>query len=208
MARLVASVAAAFCSLVLALVPKVAHSAPASKTPTVNHAGQFGLRMGVALPFKVNFRYDDSPPCDVTTVGEQKKVCPVSSPVALDFAISYAVTSTVEPFLWYRQGLSAEEATNTKATTLLGAGLRIYTNGTAPFKILLQPAVAAEIEGPILASFGRNYGTDFVAQLHFGGQYDFSRHVGAYFSLGPNVSFVRALSLGLDGTFGVQGRLP
>ncbi len=172
-----------------------------------SHDGQFGLRVGLAIPFKVNFRYSDSPACGVSSTGEPKNVCPVSSPLALDLALSYGITESIEPFIWYRLGLSAEEKTNTKAASILGAGLRIYTS-TSAFKFLLQPAVAAEFEGPILGTFGLNYGTDFIAQLQVGGQLDFMRHVGAYVALGPSVSIVRALSLGLEGTFGVQGRFP
>lgn len=189
------------CGLVL-LSPGVAKAAS-----DTSHDGQFGLRVGFAIPFKVNFRYNDSPPCGVAAMGEPKNVCPVSSPVALDFALSYGVTPTLEPFIWYRLGLSDEEKTNTAAVSIVGAGLRIYTSNNA-FKFMLQPAVAAQFEGPILGSLGLNYGTDFLAQLLFGGQYDFLRHVGAYVAVGPSVSFVRALSLGLEGTCGVQGRFP
>lgn len=194
---------AALCSCGLVLLSSgAAHSA--SET---SHDGQFGLRVGLAIPFKVNFRYSDSPPCGVSTTGEPKNVCPVSSPVALDFALSYGVTRTIEPFIWYRLGLSDEEETNTSAASILGAGLRIYTSQNA-FKFMLQPAVAAEFEGPILGTLGLNYGTDFIAQLQFGGQYDFMQHVGAFVAVGPSVSFVRALSVGLEGTLGVQGRFP
>lgn len=191
-----ASIVALFAPLALA----------ASNTDT-GHDGQLGLRIGLAIPFKVNFRYADSPPCGISTTGEPKNVCPVSSPAALDFAVSYALTDSLEPFVWYRLGLSDEQDTNTSAASILGAGLRIYTS-TSAFKFMLQPAVAAEFEGPILGTLGMNYGTDFIAQLLVGGQFDFMRHLGAFVAAGPSVSFVRALSLGLEGTLGVQGRFP
>jgi hypothetical protein len=192
------------CACACWVFPAVAQAASDSGT---NHDGQFGLRVGVAVPFKVNFRYNDSPPCDVSSTGEPKNVCPVSSPVALDFALSYGLTDSLEPFVWYRLGLSDEEYTNTKAVSILGAGLRIYTSTNA-FKFFLQPAVAAELEGPILGTLGLNYGTDFIAQLQVGGHFDFMRFVGAYVALGPSVSILRALSLGIEGTLGVQGRFP
>lgn len=187
-------------------------SAPAAaddgKEDPLNHQEQFGLRLGLTLPFKVNFRYDDSPPCATRNPTEEKKVCPVGAPLALDIAASYALTGSIEPFVWGRIGLGDETETSTSAAAIVGAGLRLYTRNTARFKIFLQPAVAAEFEGPTVAIPGRNWETDFLAQVHIGGQYDFMRHVGAFVSLGPSVAVVRAMSLGIEGSVGVQARYP
>lgn len=178
------------------------------KEDPLNHEEQFGLRLGLTLPFKVNFRYDDSPPCATRNPTEEKKVCPVGAPLALDIAASYALTGSIEPFVWGRLGLGDETETSTSAAAIVGAGLRLYTRSTARFKIFLQPAVAAEFEGPTVAIPGRNWETDFLAQVHIGGQYDFTRHVGAFVSLGPSVAVVRAISLGIEGSAGVQARFP
>lgn len=179
-----------------------------TKEDPLNHDEQFGLRLGLTLPYKVNFRYDDSPPCDTRNPVEEKKVCPVGAPVALDIAGSYALSGTIEPFVWFRLGLADETQTSTAAATIVGAGLRLYTRSAARFKIYLQPALAAEFEGPTVAIPGRNWETDVVAQVHLGGQYDFTRNIGAYVSLGPSVAFVRAMSLGIEGSIGAQARFP
>lgn len=181
---------------------------PADDLDTYSHVGQVGLRVGLALPFKVNFRFDDSPPCDIDASGQDKKVCPIAAPVALDLALSYGLSGTVEPFIWGRFGLNSEAQTNTEATTLLGAGLRLYTVRDARLKAFLEPSLGAQFEGPVVALPGRNYETDVLARLHFGGQYDFRPNFGGFVTLGPNVSFVRALSLGIELNFGVQARLP
>jgi hypothetical protein len=188
---------AALLGMVL-LAPTAAAEEP--KEDPLNHADQFGLRLGLTLPYKVNFRYDDSPPCETRNPVEEKKVCSVGAPIALDIAASYALSGTVEPFVWFRLGLADE--------TIVGAGLRLYTRSTARFKIYLQPALAAELEGPTVAVPGRNWETDVVAQVHIGGQYDFTRNIGAYVSLGPSVAFVRAMSLGIEGSLGAQARFP
>ncbi len=183
-------------------------NADAGAVETFNHLGQFGLRAGLALPFKVNFRFDDSPPCDIASDGQDQKVCPIAAPPALDLALSYGLTGTIEPFAWARLGLSSETQTNTAATTVLGVGLRLYTISNSRLKAFLEPSLGAQLEGALVPAPGRNYATDFLARLHFGGQYDFTPNLGAFVTLGPNVSFVRALSLGLELNLGLQTRLP
>ncbi len=178
------------------------------KEDPLNHDEQFGLRLGLTLPYKVNFRYDDSPPCGTRNPVEEKNVCSVASPLALDIAASYALSGTIEPFVWFRLGLGDVTETSTEAATIVGAGLRLYTRNDARFKIFLQPAIAGQFEGPTVAIPGRNWETDVVAQVHIGGQYDFMRNVGAYLSLGPSVAFVRAMSLGIEGSIGAQARFP
>jgi hypothetical protein len=178
------------------------------KEDPLNHDDQFGLRLGLTLPYKVNLLYDDSPPCGTRNPVEEKKVCSIAAPVALDIAASYALSGTVEPFVWFRLGLGAETETSTEAATIVGAGLRLYTRSTARLKIYLQPALAAEFEGPTVSIPGRNWETDVVAQVHLGGQYDFTRNIGAYVSLGPSVAFVRAMSLAIEGSIGAQARFP
>lgn len=182
--------------------------AESRKEDALNHDGQLGLRLGFTLPYKVNFQFDDSPPCGTRDPLDDEKVCPIASPPALDLALSYALSGTVEPFFWLRFGLAPETKTSTEASTLIGAGLRLYTQNDSRFKIYLQPAVAAELSGATVVLQGRNWETDFVLQAHLGAQYDFSRYVGAYLSLGPSVAVVRALSLGLEGSIGVQARYP
>lgn len=183
-------------------------AAQTAKEDPFNHAGQVGLRVGLTLPYKVNFRFDDSPPCDARNAADDKKVCPVGAPLALDLGLSYALSGTLEPFVWMRLGLADETQTGTAATTMIGAGLRLYTQSTSRFKMYLQPAVAAELEGATDTNLAGNWDTDFVMQVHLGGQYDFTRHVGAYVSVGPSVAVMRALSLGIEGSLGVQARFP
>lgn len=182
--------------------------AESRKDDPLNHDSQVGLRLGFTLPYKVNFQFDNSPPCGTRDPLDDEKVCPIASPLALDLALSYALSGTVEPFFWMRFGLGPETKTSTQASTLIGAGLRLYTQNDSRFKIYLQPAVAAELSGATVVLQGRNWETDFVMQVHLGGQYDFSRYVGAYLSLGPSVAIVRALSLGVEGSIGVQARYP
>jgi hypothetical protein len=194
--------------LALATVFLTANAHGSQKEDALNHDSQVGLRLGFTLPYKVNFQFDDSPPCGTRDPMDDEKVCPIAAPPALDLALSYALSGTVEPFFWARFGLAAETKTSTQASTLIGAGLRLYTQNDSRFKVYLQPAIAAELSGATVVLQGRNWETDFVMQVHLGGQYDFSRYVGAYVSLGPSVAIVRALSLGVEGSIGVQARYP
>ncbi len=176
--------------------------------PTYGHAWQFGLRSAVSFGYKIMFRYDDSPPCDVGAV-DDRSVCGFGTPPALDLALSFALLDSIEPYVWLRFGLADQTQTATAATSLLGAGVRIYTMSDSQLKLFFEPALAVETEerlgnGPVNA----NYDTDYLVHLHFGLQYDFMKYFGLYGSVGPNVTFVRAIGTELEASIGIQGRAP
>lgn len=178
---------------------------------TFGHFGQFGIRAGITFPYKINFRMDDSPPCDdgsVSVTNPEKKVCPTGTPPALDLALSFGVLDALEPFVWVRLGLGQEKTTHTASTLGFGAGVRIYTMSESRFKVFFEPAAAVLTEGASNPQPGRNYQTDILAHLHVGGHFDFMRHVGASISLGPEASFFRAITVGIAGTIAVQARFP
>ncbi len=174
---------------------------------TYEHFGQFGLRLGLVQSFKAVSRYDDSPPCESDT-GSEQAVCPVWAPLALDLALSFAVLNALEPFIWLRLGLGEESKTRTAAARYLGAGLRIYLSTESRFKLFFEPSVAVQLEGAADNAPDAKYSTDLFSRLQVGGQFDINRHVGVYLTLGPSVSFVRAIALGLEGNAGVQARFP
>lgn len=174
---------------------------------TYEHGGQLGLRLGLAQSFKAVSRYDDSPPCRSDT-GNEQAVCPVWAPVALDLALSYALLDALEPFVWFRLGLGEEDKTRTAAARYLGAGLRIHLSTEARFKLFFEPSVAIQLEGAAEGAPPAKYSTDVFSRLQFGGQFDINRHFGVYLTVGPSVSFVRAIALGLEGSAGVQARFP
>jgi hypothetical protein len=184
---------------------------PEGEEPTFGHGGQFGLRSDLALGYKVLIRFDDSPPCDLPTLGtdEEKQVCGFANAPALDLALSYALFDSIEPYLWFRLGLGEPEKTFTSATRWVGAGIRIYTMSDSQLKIFFEPGAAIELEGATAgAPPGANYDTDFVGHVHFGLQYDFLENLGLYVSAGPNVSFVRAIGTDFEGAIGLQLRGP
>ncbi|HEX2730793.1 MAG TPA: hypothetical protein VHM70_04280 [Polyangiaceae bacterium] len=183
--------------------------------PTFGHAFQFGLRSNLTLGYQVMLRFDNSPPCGppaAATAGanqEEKKVCGYGTPPALDLALSYALFDSLEPYVWFRLGLGEHEKTYTQASRWAGAGIRIYTRSDSQFKLYFEPAIAIEFEhGTADAPPTAKYDTDFVGHLHFGMQYDFLANLGAYFSVGPNVSFVRAIGTEFEGSLGLQLRGP
>src|SRR5690606_29842754 len=118
-----------------------------ANTPTYGHQGQFGLRLGVGLGYKVLVRADDSPPCDIDGDGDVESVCAYNTPGSLDIAASFAVFDAVEPYVWMRLGLGKDDTTLTEATRLIGAGLRVYTMSDAQLKLFFEPALAVEFEG-------------------------------------------------------------
>ncbi len=177
----------------------------------LGHFFQFGARAGISIPYKVMARFDDSPPCNKDVDPEETgKVCGFTSTAALDLALSFAPLDAIEPYLWLRLGLGDEERTNTAALSVFGAGLRIYTMSDSMVKLYFEPAVAMETEGAVDPDLfpDLDYGTDFLVHLNFGGQIDFVRYAGIYLAVGPNVSFVRAITTTLEANAGLQVRLP
>jgi hypothetical protein len=182
---------------------------PKAEEETYGHQGQFGLRLGLGLGYKVLIRADDSPPCDIDGDGDSESVCAYNTPGAFDLAASFAVFDSIEPYVWLRMGLGEDDTTQTAAVQLFGAGLRVYTMSDAQLKLFFEPALAIEVEGATdAAPTDATYDTDFVIHGHFGLQYDFMAYLGLYASIGPNVSFVRAIGTELEGSIGIQGRAP
>jgi opacity protein-like surface antigen len=181
------------------------------------HGGQFGLRAGVVLGYRMVLRYNDqSPYCTAPNpskaVSDQQKFCGYGAPVAGDFGLSYGVLDWVEPFIWGRFGFAADTHSDTNPLMLAGAGLRLYTMSDAAFKIFVEPAVALEFEKshgtPAWQTNTPKYGTDFVFHLAAGPQIDFHHNFGVYATAGVSVSVVRALASSLDLNIGVQARYP
>jgi hypothetical protein len=180
-----------------------------SPAPAYGHAGQFGLRAQLAFGYEILIRYDDSPPCDIDGDGADEKVCAYNTAPSLDLSLSYAFFDSIEPYAWVRLGLSEHEESFTEANRWFGAGLRLYTMADSRLKLFFEPGVALELEGGLPnAPATANYATDYVGHLHFGLQYDVSKHFGFYASVGPNVGFVRTLSTELEAAFGLQARAP
>jgi len=180
------------------------------------HMGQFGLRAGLVLGYRMVLRYDSSPFCaapdPLKSTKDQRKFCGHGAPLAADFGLSFGVLDFFEPFVWARLGFAAEAETDTKPLVIVGAGARLYTMSDAAFKIFVEPAVALEFEdGRGSRAWQANspdYKQDLVFHLAAGPQLDFSRHFGAYVTGGVTTGVLRAIHSSLDLQIGVQGRYP
>lgn len=191
-----------------------AHTRAAEDT-SFGHRGQFGLRAGVVLGYRMILRYGSSPYCvapDTSAPGDQQKFCGHGAPLAGDFGLSFGVLDFLEPFAWARLGFGAEKETDTKSLVVLGAGVRIYTMSDAAFKIFIEPAVGVELEGgrgtPAWQTNQPEYKQDFMFHVAAGPELDLSRHLGLYVTAGVSADVLRALGSSLDLSIGVQGRAP
>jgi len=180
------------------------------------HAGQFGLRAGIVLGYRMVLRYDSSPYCaepkPTTTPEKQQKFCGYGAPLSVDLGLSFGVFDFFEPFAWARFGLSADGHSDTNPLILVGAGARLYTMSDAAFKIFVEPAVALELEGgqgtAAWQTINPVYKKDFIFHLAAGPQIDVHPNFGLYATGGLTVGVVRALAASLDLNIGIQGRLP
>ncbi len=197
--------------------PAKSKEAEKPKADPFGHGGQFGLRAGLVVGYRMVFRYSDtSPYCTAPNtskaVADQQKFCGYGAPLAADVGLSFGVADFLEPFVWARFGLAADKSSDTNPLVLVGAGVRLYTMSDAAFKIFIEPAVALEFESargtPAWQTNDPKYGTDFVFHLAAGPQLDLHPNFGLYVTGGLSVSVLRSLASSLDLNFGLQGRYP
>ncbi|MDX2051262.1 MAG: hypothetical protein SFV15_02660 [Polyangiaceae bacterium] len=186
---------------------------PAAKGDDFGHRFRFGLRMGGVGGLRMVFRYSgDSAFCKQPSKdeGEKQKFCGHQAPYALESALSFAVTDSLEPFAWGRFGLSSEPETNTKPLKLIGIGTRIYNMSDARLKVFFEPAVAWELEGggsnPEYQNF--EYKKDLAFHVGGGLQVELQENVGFFLAAGMTTAVIRSLSSNLEVQLGVQGRTP
>lgn len=183
------------------------------------HGMQFGLRAGLVGGFRMVFRYEDSAYCREIDFqkapSDQQKFCGHVAPLALDLGLSFAPIDAIEPFLWFRLGLQAEDETNTDPLRVLGVGIRIYTMPDALFKIFIQPAVGYEFEGggdnQAYYSYGNlnpEYQGDLLFHISAGPTFDVHRMFGLYLTGGMSVGVLRAIHSSLELQGGLQFRAP
>lgn len=198
--------------------PADAGTTPESDEAAYGHGFQFGIRGGLVGGYRMVFRYDESPFCrapEAVVFDDQQKFCGHAAPLAIDVGVSFAPLDGIEPFVWARFGLAAEEKTNTNPITFIGAGVRLYTMSDSAFKIFIEPALGAELEGggdnpAFVNQTGQpfDYKKDVVFHIAAGPHFDFARYVGAYASAGISLGILRAIHSSLELQAGIQTRFP
>jgi hypothetical protein len=204
-----------------AAAPETSEAEPEQKAAPAGedhygHRQQLGLRAGLVGGYRMIFRYDESPFCSEfdtgKTIKDQQKFCGHAAPLAIDLALSFALLDSIEPFLWGRFGLGAEDKTDTEPVVIVGAGARIYTMSDSAFKIFIEPAVGMELEGGQgSASYQHNdpeYKQDIVFHLAAGPQLDLAKSFGVYADAGITTGILRSIHSTLEIQLGVQARLP
>ena len=189
---------------------------PGPEDRSFGHGGQFGLRVGVVGGYRMIFRYDQSPYCSEPDLAkapnDQQKFCGHAAPFALDTALSFAPLGSLEPYLWGRFGLAKESETNTNQVIIVGAGTRVYTMSDSAFKVFIEPAIGAELEGgsgnPLWQTNDPEYKKDVVFHLAAGPQFDVAKALGIYTHAGITTGILRSIHSNLEAELGVQVRAP
>lgn len=187
-----------------------------SDEDSLGHGGQFGLRAGVVGGLRMIVRYEKSTFCrdfdPLKSPADQQKFCGHMAPFSLDFGLSFGVADFLEPFVWGRFGLSAEEQTDTNPIVDVGVGVRLYTMSESAIKVFIEPAIALGFEdggGRVPWSLVEDgYGTELIFHVAAGPQFDFGRHIGLYATGGLTAGVLRSLNASLDLQIGLQGRYP
>lgn len=200
--------------------PKKTEEKERGEDDPYGHGMQFGLRAGLMLGFKMDFRYQHSPLCKDPASDQQAnpdqhiKTCGYGTPPAADIALSFAPIDGVEPFVFGRFGFSGEAQSDTSPLVLFGAGARLYTMSDSRFKIFFEPALAYEVESGAgnpnynPPNFPFDYKKDLVFHIGIGPQYDFAKAFGVFVNTGFDVGVLRSISAVLLLNIGVQLRMP
>lgn len=195
------------------------HGTESTNEEDFGHRRQFGLRLGIVGGYRMIFRYDQSPFCSqpdlAKSVKDQQLFCGHMGPAALEAAVSFAMIDQLEPFLFARFGLAAEQETDTEPLVMIGMGVRLYTMSDSKFKIFIEPAIAAELEGgrgtrlwSYNGGFDPQYKKDLIFHLAAGPQYDLAKAFGIYADMGLTVGILRDIQSTLELQLGVQARFP
>lgn len=182
---------------------EVATPVPAVTEPRRwDHGGQFTLRAGMGIGYRLVVRYNDGSgpdPCDA----RDKKFCTGASPLMLDTALGFGVTRGLELEGRFRLGIL--EDFDDSRPMQVGIGLRTMGDGTSRLKFIFAAAMFLDFTQGRLRQGGD---FDFVVRSEQGLQYDVNRWVGVYAVAGENFGLLRNFSCIIDATLGVQFRAP
>jgi hypothetical protein len=182
------------------VVPEPAHHEPPGAEDRLDHRLQVGLRIGAGMPFIFGVKYADGPNCDVS--GEN--FCRDFGTPLLDVELGFGVTEKAEVSISGRFGLTESDVSRSHPIQL-GVGIRGYGTPFDPFKVFFGGRLILDVTSSSVPNWSD---VDFGVRGEFGLQYDFLRYLGAYAQLGASISFIRAFSVTIDLTAGVQVRFP
>ena len=189
---------------------------PSPLPPRLDHKHQFGLDLGLGLGYRLIKPYGDiwcgQRSNDPDNPNEP--FCSSMSPLFLDLGLSFGVTQSVELVAHTRVGLTKDPISERRPISLLG-GVRLWVDATGAFKWALGLEAMLDFTKQDGSKQQRpTYGVPKQDSLDVGGrfygqiQYDFLPYLGLYAQIGGLVGALRWLRVELEGTLGIQGRLP
>jgi len=174
---------------------------PGVEVESLDHRMQVGLRIGAGMPYVFAVKYGDGPNCDP---GGVETFCRDFGTPILDVELGFGITEEAELSLSGRFGLTESDVSNSHPIQL-GLGIRGYGHATSAFKLFFGGRLLLDVTSSSVPGWSD---VDFGVRGEFGMQYDFLRYFGAYVQLGASLAFIRAFSVTVDLTGGVQVRFP
>ncbi len=189
---------------------------PSALAPSLDHRRQFGFDLGLGTGFRIIKPYTDiwcgSRSDDPDNPNDP--FCLGMVPLYLDLGLSFGVTKTIDLLAHFRYGLLADSVSERHPIALL-AGFRAWIGPSRPFKWSVGFDLFFDFtkqDGPKqeLPTYGKPEHDEFDVggRLVFRFQYDFMRYLGIYAEAAGLAGVLRWLRLELEGTFGIQARLP
>ena len=188
---------------------------PREVAPRGDHKGQFGLGLSLTTGYRLIKTWDNSRYCGERggsgSGGGNAVYCVGRTPLALDVALSYGLTRSIEVLLDIRFGVERDFGSSATADgprlRHYAPGLKFFLGGEGQVHYFSTAQLAIDTTGYQDVG-GAAVGTDVRVRNANGLQIDFHDAYGVYAYFAEELAFSRWLEAGVEGGAGIQGRYP
>ncbi len=196
----------------------IAPAAPASSDPApvqspLDHTGQFGVSLRVALGLRAIAPLDDSVYCgktDASAASGYAPVCVGRSPFSLDLEASYGLRAKLDAILEIRLGIESDFGSSPNTNdgphiVAMSPGVRFFFSEAKRTKLFSTAQIVLDFSGYKDPS-GIARRDDFGVRNLNGLWFELDKSYAAYIYGGETLTFVRWLGFELEVGLGFQAR--
>ena len=193
--------------------PKPTELSPETAPANLDHTGQFGISLRLALGLRAITPFDKAVYCgktDASASSGNAPVCVGRSPFSLDLEASYGLRAKLDAFLEIRLGIETDFGSSPTANdgphiVHVSPGIRVFFSEARRSKLFSTAQLVLDFSG-YKDSSGLTRGADFGVRNLNGLWFEIDKSYAAYVYVGETLTFVRWLSFELEGGVGFQVR--